>query len=118
MLVHVKLYADLVRMGRAIDTAQYPWFFGTPFDGGQNQSDSESEHERGLGARLFYFISFFFRRDAYVTATAILLILGLRRVAVLVLGGGVAIIVLMFIIHHGLMVVRGARGTASGPGCP
>jgi phosphatidylglycerophosphate synthase len=100
MLVHIKLYADLYRMGRAIDTAQYPWFFGAPFDGGERQ--------RGLGARLFHAISFLFRRDAYVTATAILLIVGLRPVAVLVLGVGVALIVIMFIIHHVLLAVRGA----------
>jgi phosphatidylglycerophosphate synthase len=107
ILVHIKLYADLYRMGRAIDTAQYPWFFGTPFDG--------TEQQRGPGAQLFHVISFLFRRDAYVTLTAILLVAGLRPVAVLVLGVGVAVIVIMFVIHHALLAVRGpARSGISG----
>jgi phosphatidylglycerophosphate synthase len=101
ILVHLKLYADLYRMGRAIDTAQYPWFFGTPFDGGERRRDP--------GAQLFHTISFLFRRDAYVTATAILLVAGLRHVAVLVLGGGVGVIVIMFVIHHVLLAARGGR---------
>ena len=99
VLTQVKLYADLHRMGGTFDTAQYPWFFGTP---------SEGAGDRGsLLGRLFYGISFLFRRDAVVTMIGVLLLLGLRAASVAILGAGVAIVVVLLAVH--LVVIASRR---------
>lgn len=102
VLAQIKLYADLHRMGGTFDTAQYPWFFGKP---------SEGAGDRGsLIGRLFYGISFLFRRDAVVTMIGVLLLLGLRAAAVAILGAGVAIVVVLLAVH---LVVTASRRPAA-----
>jgi len=75
-LTAAKLYADLHRLGLPIDTAQYPWFFG-----------SLGPRPGPLG-KLFYAVSFLFRRDAFVTVVAVVLVADARRLALLLLAGG------------------------------
>jgi phosphatidylglycerophosphate synthase len=87
LLTEAKLYLDLHRLGLPIDTAQYPWFFGSPGE------------RRGPLGRTFYALSFLFRRDAFVTLVAILLIGGARRVPFLVLFGGAMVFAGMLAIH-------------------
>lgn len=101
-LVQAKIYADLHRWRMTIDTAQYPWFFGAPSEGGAA--------ERGLPGRLFYLISFLFRRDAFVTGIAILLAFELRRFATAILAGGVVIVLVLFLLHVAVTALR--RGEA------
>ncbi len=98
-LLQAKLYADLHRWNMTIDTAQYPWFFGAPSNGG--------EQERGLVATIFYVIAFLFRRDAFVTIIAILLICDLRQLATALLASGVVIVLGLFLIHTLVTAVRG-----------
>ncbi len=97
-LVQAKIYYDLHRWKMTIDTAQYPWFFGAPSEGGAA--------EGGLGGRLFYAIGFFFRRDAFVTGIAILLALDLRRVATATLAAGVVIVLFLFLLHVAVTALR------------
>ncbi len=82
-----KLYVDLHRLGLPIDTAQYPWFFGSPGD------------RRGPLGRGFYALSFLFRRDAFVTLVAILLCGGARRAPFLILFGGAMVFAGMLAVH-------------------
>src|SRR5262249_19484630 len=82
-----KLYLDLHRLGLPIDTAQYPWFFGSP--GGRP----------GRLGRAFYACSFLFRRDAFVTLVAILLCGGARRAPFLILFGGALVFAGMLAVH-------------------
>lgn len=102
-LIQVKLYADLHRMGGTIDTAQYPWFFGTPSQGNQGTG--------GLGKKLLYGVSFLFRRDTFVTIIAALLLCNQPLFAVAILSGGIAIVAVLFLVHHLVTAVRGARAT-------
>lgn len=97
-LVQAKIYYDLHRWQMTIDTAQYPWFFGAPSEGGAAQG--------GIGSRLFYAIGFFFRRDAFVTGIAILLALDLRRVATATLAAGVVIVLFLFLLHVAVTALR------------
>lgn len=105
VLVQVKLYIDLHRMGSIIDTAQYPWFFGKPSDGSQGG-------KRSLVGQLFYGVAFLFRRDAFVTIISVLLVAGQRLAAVAIMVGGVAVVLLLFIVHHLVMAIRGAARAA------
>lgn len=97
-LVQAKIYYDLHRWQMTIDTAQYPWFFGAPSEGGAA--------ERGLAGRIFYVIGFLFRRDAFVTGIAIVLALDLRRVATATLAAGVAIVLAIFLLHVAVTALR------------
>lgn len=97
VLVHVKLYWDLHRWGAPIDTAQYPWFFGTPADSTERISAS---------AQVIRLLGFCFRRDVFVTAVAVLLAMNEPRGAVLLLSGGVAIVVALLVTHLFVMTVR------------
>ncbi len=91
MALQIKIYADLHKWKLPIDTAQYPWFFGTPSD--------ESSKPSGFFGQAFRMISFVFRRDAFVTIIAILLVLGQRRLSVLALSFGVGIVVALYVVH-------------------
>ena len=87
LATEARIYLDLHRLGLPIDTAQYPWFFGAP------------RGRRGPLGRAFYACSFLFRRDAFVTVVAILLLGGARRVPFLVLFGGALVFSGMLIVH-------------------
>jgi len=98
VLMQAKIYADLHRWQVTIDTAQYPWFFGAPSDGVGGQ--------RSLVGRIFYGVSFFFRRDAFVTIVAILLACDLRRIATLMLAAGTVIVLFLFLLHVAVTALR------------
>ena len=97
LLTAAKLYADLHRLGLPIDTAQYPWFFGSP-----------GTRPGPLG-RLFYAVSFLFRRDAFVTVVSILLVTDFRRLALLLLAGGTLVFGILLCAHI-WMTRRGQPG--------
>lgn len=101
-LLQAKLYADLHRWGMTIDTAQYPWFFGAPSTAGQI--------ERGLAGKIFYGVAFLFRRDAFVTGIMILLAFGLRRIAISLLGFGVIVVLVLFLVHTTVTTFSRAKG--------
>lgn len=84
-------YRDLVRLGLPIDTARYPWFFGTPYAG--------RAPRRGLVARLFYVVTFLFRRDAFITIVALATALGARRAAMVMLAAGALTLVSLLTVH-------------------
>ena len=96
VVVHYKLYADLYRAGAPIDTAQYPWFFGTPSSG----------ERAGVSANVIRWLGFCFRRDAFVTAVAIFLMVGDPRLAIVLLSGGVALIMVLLGAHLLVTTVR------------
>lgn len=100
-----KLYFDLARWGMVIDTAKYPWFFGTPATGDHGR--------KGLLGRMVYAVNFLFRRDAVATMVAILLVIGLREIAVGLLLLGVAVFSAMFFIHGVVISVRRKPGEES-----
>jgi phosphatidylserine synthase len=100
-VLQAKLYADLSRWGMTIDTAQYPWFFGTPSEG-----DSA---ERGAFGRFSYLLGFVFRRDAFVTIVATVLLLGLARGAVIGMSIGLGFFFLVFVTDGVVTTVRGGR---------
>ncbi len=90
-LLNVKVYLDLHRWGMVIDTARYPWFYGTPAGG---------EHaRRGFWSKVAYGLNFAFRRDFTVTAVAILFALGLRRPAIAGSYFGIFMFALLFVVH-------------------
>jgi uncharacterized protein (TIGR03382 family) len=100
----IKLYSDLHRQGLPIDTAQYPWFFGKPSEGGVCADGDRS----GL-ARAIYVVSFLFRRDAFVTVLSVLMICGLRRAAMVLLFGGTTIFAVLLVLHLLVLSVRRRR---------
>jgi phosphatidylglycerophosphate synthase len=87
----VKLYSDLHRMKRPIDTARYPWFFERP-------AAAAAGAKRGL-ARAVNAASYVFKRDAYATIVAICLAAGLVRLAFLLLFGGIEVITVLLLVH-------------------
>jgi phosphatidylglycerophosphate synthase len=89
-LTSAKIYADLSRQGMTIDSAQYPWFFGKPSAGG--------------GGPVAW-ASYLFRRDAFVTVLALLLLSGAQVAAFLALFGGTAIVAGLMVVH---LIVRRA----------
>jgi phosphatidylglycerophosphate synthase len=102
----VKLYRDLHRLHLPIDTAQYPWFFGKASEGMPHARSGAARW-----ARAFYYVSFLFRRDAFVTIVALLLFLGLRRIAMVILAGGATVFAILLVVH--LLVVALRRRRAS-----
>ena len=102
VLAQVKIYLDLHRRGGTIDTAQYPWFFGTPAGGASNRPRS------ALGG-LVSAIAFLFRRDAVVTMIGALLLLDQRILAVAILAGGASVVVVLLAVHLLVTAARPAR---------
>ena len=88
-----RIYWELHRAGKTIDSAYYPWFFGTPAE------KAPPAEPPGLVGRVFGGIAYLFRRDAYVTIVGLLLIFDQRRPALLVLAGGIAIIAVLLVVH-------------------
>lgn len=96
------MYADLHRRKLPIDTAQFPWFFGTA-------SASTTEGPTTFFGKLVNIIGYFIRRDANITGTAILLILGLREVSLGIMLGAFALASVLLITHYTVMRIRGAN---------
>jgi phosphatidylglycerophosphate synthase len=86
-----KIYWDLHHMGATIDSAQYPWFFGKPSEGRRPESG-------GMG-RFFGAVLYLFRRDAYITVLALLLLLGARVPAFVILFAGTALFAALLVVH-------------------
>ncbi len=93
------MYIHLHRRGLAIDTAQFPWFFG-------NSNAAEDEGVQSLFGKLINFLSYFIRRDANITGTSVLLILNLRSAALCIICGGFVITLLLVITHYGVTALR------------
>lgn len=100
-LLQAKLYADLHAWGMTIDTAQYPWFFGTPSEG--------TAGRRGAFGWFTYLIGFVFRRDAFVTIIGVVLVAGQPRAAVIGLAVGLAFFTGVFITDAVVNTVRGGQ---------
>ncbi len=100
-LLQAKLYADLHAWGMTIDTAQYPWFFGTPSEGAAGR--------RGAFGWFTYLIGFVFRRDAFVTIIAVVLVAGQPKAAVYGLAAGLAFFTGVFITDAVVITVRGGQ---------
>ena len=98
-LATARLYADLHRAGRTIDTAQYPWFFGSP--------SGQSAPRSGFG-KLVHGFTYLFRRDAFATIILALFVLDLPRVAAALLAGGALLIAGLLAVH---LAVTRARST-------
>jgi phosphatidylglycerophosphate synthase len=98
-VTEAKSYVDLHRWGLPIDTAQYPWFFGVPAQG--------LSADAGWVARAVYIVGFVFKRDAFITLLALLLLLDFRRVATLLLAGGCVVMFVLLVVHKVVMAVRG-----------
>lgn len=92
LVTHAYLYYDLHRLGLPIDTAQYPWFFGRPSSGTVGARS-------GPLAPVFRAVAFAFRRDAFVTILAILLVLDQRPAAAIIMCGGGALIAVLLLVH-------------------
>lgn len=106
-VLQAKLYADLHRWGMTIDTAQYPWFFGTPAHGDHG--------ERGVPGMLAYWVGFAFRRDAFVTMIAVALVFGAPRAAVIGLVIGLGVFLAIFITDAVVTIVRGGHDGRGAP---
>lgn len=96
------MYADLHRRKLPIDTAQFPWFFGTA-------SASTTDGPDGFFGKAVNIIGYFIRRDANITGTALLLIFNLRRVSLGIMLGAFAVASLLLITHYTVMKMRGAN---------
>ncbi len=92
------LYRDLHRRRLPIDTAQYPWFFGTP--------SSSGTLRRGVVAQVVRAIGFGFRRDAFVVLVALGLAFDLRRTVTVVMCGGGLLVTLLVVAQ---LLVGGRR---------
>jgi hypothetical protein len=101
---NARIYWELHRAGKTIDSAYYPWFFGTPAE------KAPPAQPPGLVGRVFSGLAYLFRRDAYVTIVGLLLIFDLRRPALLVLAGGIAVIAVLLIVH---LVITARRTPAT-----
>jgi phosphatidylglycerophosphate synthase len=86
-----KIYRDLHGMGATIDSAQYPWFFGKPSEGGRSES--------GPLGRVWTALLYLFRRDAYITVLAVLLLFGARVPAFVILFAGTAAFAVLLVVH-------------------
>ncbi len=93
------MYADLHRRRLPIDTAQFPWFFG-------NANASGSEGPGGIIAKTINVIGYFIRRDANITGTALLLIIGWRRVSLGIMLAAFALASVLLITHYTVMMLR------------
>jgi phosphatidylglycerophosphate synthase len=98
-----RLYVDLHRLGLPIDTAQFPWFFGTV---GNQPAEPRERSPLGL---LIYGLSFVVRRDANVTLVALVLLAGWRQVAASLLAVGALVAVSVTVTHYAVMAMRRAR---------
>jgi phosphatidylglycerophosphate synthase len=96
------MYADLHRRKLPIDTAQFPWFFGTA-------SASTTDGPDGFLGKAINIIGYFIRRDANITGTALLLIFNLRRVSLSIMLGAFAVASVLLITHYSVMKMRGNK---------
>jgi hypothetical protein len=99
-----KLYRDLHRLGLPIDTACYPWFFGDPSAG--------AGADAGLVTRAVHLLAFLFKRDAFITLIALLLLLDQRRLATAGLAVGSGAMFVLLLLH---LTVTGLRKQARKP---
>jgi phosphatidylglycerophosphate synthase len=93
------VYRGLVKLKLPIDTAQFPWFFGKSYG-------APKPARRTWVGWVVYVIGFLFRRDAFVTMISILLVVGLRPIALLILAGGSAFFFGVLLIHIPVTALR------------
>lgn len=110
-LVIARLYLELARRGGPIDTALYPWFFRADAAArGRGESVAPAAPVRGPGALLAFGLDVVFRRDVYLTLIAALLIVDQRKLALAVLGAGVAGLAAAYLVHLVVTALRRRRG--------
>ncbi len=97
-ITEAKVYADLHRLGLPIDTAVYPWFFGDPSQGPAARG--------GALSRLVWGVGLLFKRDAFITIVAALLLLDHRRLATAALAAGAVILFALLLVHLALGAAR------------
>jgi phosphatidylglycerophosphate synthase len=97
------IYRELHKRKLAIDTAQFPWFF--------NDKGEDADAPPTMLARIINFAGHFIRRDANLTATALLLILNLRALALCVMLGAFAAAFLLMLTHFAVMRSRKTSAT-------
>jgi phosphatidylglycerophosphate synthase len=100
-LTVARLYIDLHRLGLPIDSAQFPWWFSKP-------ASAAPEPRTRLGA-LAHGFTYLIRRDANVTGVALLLLFGLRRLAISLVALGAAIGAAVTIAHYVITASRRRR---------
>tara|TARA_R110002096_G_scaffold299503_3_gene494054 strand:- start:10744 stop:11850 length:1107 start_codon:yes stop_codon:yes gene_type:complete len=99
VLTFIPMYTDLHRQKLPIDTAQFPWFFGSA-------SASSTTGPVGFLGNAINIIGYFIRRDANITGTSLLLIFNLRRVSLSILLAAFAIASILVITHYTVMKIR------------
>lgn len=93
------MYADLHRRGLAIDTAQFPWFFG-------NENAAEGQGSMSLVGKLINGLGYFIRRDANITGTSLLLMFNFREVALSIILGAFVVTCVLVACHYTVMGLR------------
>jgi phosphatidylglycerophosphate synthase len=107
--VIAKLYVDLARLGGAIDTAIYPWFFRADEVARAKGAVVPAATRRGLGGLLALGLDVVFRRDVYLTVVAALLIADRRKAALILLLAGVSGLAATYLLHTVVTTVRRVR---------
>jgi len=97
------IYLDLHRRKLPIDTAQFPWFFGSA-------SASSVGAPEGFIGKGIHIISYFIRRDANITGTSLLLIFNLRRISLSIILMAYAVASVLLIAHSLVMRSRQKSG--------
>lgn len=92
------MYIHLHRKGLAIDTAQFPWFFGN--------ANAANDQGSGLFGKLITFMGYFIRRDANITGTSVLLILNLRSVAISIILVAYLVASVLVATHYTVVAAR------------
>lgn len=93
------MYADLHRRGLAIDTAQFPWFFG-------NTNAAEDQGSVSFIGKLINGLGYFIRRDANITGTSLLLMFNYRAVALSIILGAFVVTCVLVVCHYTVMGLR------------
>lgn len=97
-LVHARMYVELARLGLPIDTAHYPWAFGSGV--------AAPSRPRGVVGALGSALNYLARRDVFMTAVAVVLALHAWLPLALILAArGLAMVPLMG-VH---LALRGRR---------
>ena len=95
----VAIYSTLHRRRLPIDSAQFPWFFGT------------AAHADAAPSGLIGLVGWVFRRDIFLTMIGTLCALDLRVVALFVMALGAAILGTTMVIHQVVTRRRSAPGS-------
>ncbi len=99
ILTLAPMYADLHRRKLPIDTAQFPWFFGTA-------SASTTSGPDGFLGKAINIIGYFIRRDANITFTSLFLIANWREATLTLMLVAYAVACVLMLTHYSVMYLR------------